>query len=123
MAVHLGERFKHANVQAEITKLVRANPKQVVHVPEALHYVIGDHIGPESRAALKVSFAGYRLERARADRYSGCPSGHLFRQSLRLFTSNHDTKTTRSSCNMACEYWNSIQSMLPSSLFRKWCKL
>lgn len=55
MAVHMGERFKHAPVQTEITKLVRSEPKRVIHVAEALHFLLGDRIEPASRSALKVS--------------------------------------------------------------------
>ena len=57
MAVHMGERFKLQNVQNEISRLVRSNPKAVVDVPEALHFLLGDRLDATSRSLLKVSCA------------------------------------------------------------------
>jgi len=54
MAVHMGERFKYGPVQAEITRLVKADPKAVLDVPEALHYLLGERVDASSKAALKV---------------------------------------------------------------------
>lgn len=55
MAVHMGERFKNAGVQAELTRLVRNDPKAVIGVPEALHFLLGEKLEAASRPALKVS--------------------------------------------------------------------
>jgi phosphatidylinositol 4-kinase len=55
MTVHMGERFKYPAVQTEITRLVRANPKAVIGVPEALHFLLGDKLETASRRALQVS--------------------------------------------------------------------
>ena len=61
VAVHMGERFKHAAVQTELSRLVRLEPQKVLHVPEAVKYLIGDHIDPSARAALKVCLAAREL--------------------------------------------------------------
>jgi phosphatidylinositol 4-kinase len=57
MAVHMGERFKYPAVQNELTRLVRSDPKVVIGVSEALHYLLGDKFDPASRRALQVSTA------------------------------------------------------------------
>jgi phosphatidylinositol 4-kinase len=51
----MAERFKYPSVQAEITRLVRGEPKAVIGVPEALHFLLGDKLEAASRPALKVS--------------------------------------------------------------------
>jgi len=53
VAVHMGERFKLPHVQAEITKLVRGDPRMVVDVPEALHFLLGDRLDASSKGLLK----------------------------------------------------------------------
>ncbi|RXK35906.1 phosphatidylinositol 4-kinase [Tremella mesenterica] len=53
MAVHMGERFKHLTVQNELVRLVRSNPKSVMNVPEALHYLLGDRLDSGVQAALQ----------------------------------------------------------------------
>nr|XP_018260847.1 phosphatidylinositol 4-kinase [Kwoniella dejecticola CBS 10117]OBR83005.1 phosphatidylinositol 4-kinase [Kwoniella dejecticola CBS 10117] len=53
MAVHMGERFKNAPVQAEISRLVKSDPKSVIQVAEALHFLLGDKLENNARAALK----------------------------------------------------------------------
>ena len=55
MAVHMGERFKQPAVQNEISRLVRANPKAVVDVPEALHYLLGGQLTQGNMPSLRVS--------------------------------------------------------------------
>ena len=54
MAVHMGERFKHGPIQIELTRLVRTDPKAVLGVPEAVHFLLGDKLDNGSRAALRV---------------------------------------------------------------------
>ncbi|KAK6909388.1 hypothetical protein I203_103405 [Kwoniella mangroviensis CBS 8507] len=53
MAIHMGERFKNAPVQAEISRLVKSDPKSVIDVPEALHFLLGDRLENNAKAALK----------------------------------------------------------------------
>ncbi len=53
----MGERFKYLNVQTEISRLVRADPKAVIDVAEALHFLLGDRLEPGARKALRVSVA------------------------------------------------------------------
>jgi phosphatidylinositol 4-kinase len=55
MAVHMAERFKQLPVQTELSRLVRADPKAVIDVAEALHFLLGDRLDTESRSLLKVS--------------------------------------------------------------------
>lgn len=75
MAIHMGERFKYTVVQAEITRLVRADPKAVIGVPEALHFLLGDRLENASRRALQVY-----LSLSQPLISSGCPSGQLCRR-------------------------------------------
>jgi phosphatidylinositol 4-kinase len=53
VAVHMGERFKNANLSAEIGRLVRASPKSVLDVPEALCFFLGDKFDPSISPVLK----------------------------------------------------------------------
>ncbi|OWZ76646.1 phosphatidylinositol 4-kinase [Cryptococcus neoformans Bt85] len=53
MAVQMGERFKIAPLQAEITHLVKSDPKAVQDVAEALHFLLGDKLEQDAKAALK----------------------------------------------------------------------
>ncbi|WRT70200.1 uncharacterized protein IL334_007194 [Kwoniella shivajii] len=53
MAVHMGERFKNPPVQSEISRLVKSDPKRVIDVPEALHFLLGDRLENNARPALK----------------------------------------------------------------------
>ncbi|KAK4686496.1 phosphatidylinositol 4-kinase A, partial [Tremellales sp. Uapishka_1] len=53
MTVHMGERFQHLSVQLEITRLVQIEPKAVVDVPEALHFLLGDKLEAASRKGLQ----------------------------------------------------------------------
>ncbi|WVQ84613.1 hypothetical protein IAT38_006768 [Cryptococcus sp. DSM 104549] len=53
MAVHMGERFKNAPVQAEISRLVKSDPKAVIDVAEALHFLLGDKLEQNAKQALK----------------------------------------------------------------------
>lgn len=78
MAIHMGERFKHDPVQREITRLVRIEPKRVVDVPEALHYLLGERLEQASKPALKVSRFPPLTARIDVDpvasNLGGCPS-------------------------------------------------
>ena len=53
MAVHMGERFKYPPVQTALTALVREHPKQVIAVPEALRYLLGEKLEQNAKAALQ----------------------------------------------------------------------
>ncbi|KAG8934422.1 phosphatidylinositol-4- kinase [Tulasnella sp. 417] len=46
IAVHMSERFKAPAVSLEINRLVRANPSEVCHVPEALRFFLGERLSP-----------------------------------------------------------------------------
>ncbi|KZT60454.1 hypothetical protein CALCODRAFT_119134 [Calocera cornea HHB12733] len=53
IAVHMGERFKSPSVHSEIGRLVRAQPKEAVDIPEALPFLLGDQLQTGNRASLK----------------------------------------------------------------------
>jgi phosphatidylinositol 4-kinase len=53
MAVHMAERFKIAQVQTEVSRLVRGDPRAVIHVAEALHFLLGDRLEPGTRRGLQ----------------------------------------------------------------------
>lgn len=59
-AVHMGERFKIPQVQAELARLIRSHPRAVIDVPEALHFLLGTQLESPAVPALKVSL-GVRL--------------------------------------------------------------
>ncbi|KAG6828586.1 hypothetical protein H0H92_007376 [Tricholoma furcatifolium] len=42
IAVNLVERFKHTIVRSEVTKMIRASPLDVIDIPEALPFFVGD---------------------------------------------------------------------------------
>ncbi|KAG8904073.1 phosphatidylinositol-4- kinase [Tulasnella sp. 403] len=46
VAIHLAERFKAPAVSLEISRLVRQNPQDVCHVPEAIRFFLGDRLSP-----------------------------------------------------------------------------
>lgn len=81
MAVHMGERFKHIPVQAEITRLIRKDPKEVIEVAEALHFLLGDKLEAASKPALRVRplrFTAF-VDDTLMSNVSGSPSGPLLR--------------------------------------------
>jgi phosphatidylinositol 4-kinase len=51
----MGERFKIPQVQAELARLIKSHPRAVIDVPEALHYLLGEHLETSAIPALKVS--------------------------------------------------------------------
>jgi phosphatidylinositol 4-kinase A len=55
IAVALAERFHPATVQNEVTRLVRANTREVMDVPEALRFLVGERLDHRMRRDLKVS--------------------------------------------------------------------
>ncbi|KAJ8463246.1 hypothetical protein ONZ51_g10373 [Trametes cubensis] len=44
IAVYFAERFNYPAVQAEVGRLVRANTPDVLNVPEALHFLVGEKL-------------------------------------------------------------------------------
>lgn len=54
IAVNMAERFHAAAVQNEVTRLVRSNTRDVLDVPEALRFLIGDKFDPRIRRDIKV---------------------------------------------------------------------
>ncbi|KAI0362486.1 atypical/PIKK/PI4K protein kinase [Trametes cingulata] len=44
IAVYFAERFNYPAVQAEVGRLVRSNTADVLDVPEALHFLVGDRL-------------------------------------------------------------------------------
>lgn len=52
VAIHMAERFKPA--QPHVLRLIRANPQEVLHVPEALQFLLGSRLDPVVRKSLKV---------------------------------------------------------------------
>jgi phosphatidylinositol 4-kinase len=53
MTIHMGERFKYPSVQSEISRLVRTDPKAVIDVPEALHFLLGDRLDAGAKKGLQ----------------------------------------------------------------------
>ncbi|KAI0046132.1 atypical/PIKK/PI4K protein kinase [Auriscalpium vulgare] len=56
IAVHFTERFKHPIVASEVGRSVRSNPKDVLHVPEALRFLLGSKLDLHVRRDLKYLF-------------------------------------------------------------------
>lgn len=52
VAVQMAERFKPA--QGEVTRLIKAHPERVLHVPEALQYLLGNRLDHNVRKSLKI---------------------------------------------------------------------
>ncbi|GLB34718.1 putative PI3 PI4-kinase family protein [Lyophyllum shimeji] len=53
IVVHLPERFKSPLVRNEVLKMVRSSPLEVLDVPEALLYFVGERLDPNIRRDLK----------------------------------------------------------------------
>lgn len=56
IAVFLVERFHVPAVRDQVAKLVRAKPTDVLDVPQALPFLVGDRIEARVQRDLKVSF-------------------------------------------------------------------
>ena len=54
IAIYLPERFKSPVVRNEVSKLVRSSTLEVLDVPEALPYLLGDKLDPRVRRDFKV---------------------------------------------------------------------
>lgn len=107
MAVQMGERFKISSLQAEISHLVKSDPKAVQDVAEALHFLLGDKLEQDAKAALKASNITKSGKPANSLR-SGCLYGQLYRQSQPSYISNPAMVTIPLFYNTRCEYWSSI---------------
>lgn len=55
IVVHLAERFKNPSVRHEVGKTVRFNASDVLDVPEALSFLLGDRLDSAISRNLKVS--------------------------------------------------------------------
>ncbi|KAK7034075.1 Phosphatidylinositol 4-kinase stt4 [Paramarasmius palmivorus] len=54
IAIHLAERFKVPIIRNEVTKLVRSSAVDVLDVPEALAFLLGDQLDPSVHRDLKL---------------------------------------------------------------------
>jgi phosphatidylinositol 4-kinase A len=57
IAVHMSERFNAGTLQTEVTRLVRSNTRDVLDVPEALRFLIGENLDTNIKRDLKVDIA------------------------------------------------------------------
>ena len=55
IAVFLTERFKQPVIRYEVGKFVRSNIVDVLDVPEALSFLLGDRLDPNVRRDMKVA--------------------------------------------------------------------
>lgn len=55
IAIFLTERFKQPIIRYEVGKFVRSNTVDVLDVPEALSFLLGDRLDPNVRRDLKVA--------------------------------------------------------------------
>ncbi|OCH92135.1 atypical/PIKK/PI4K protein kinase [Obba rivulosa] len=53
IAVFLTERFHNATIQAEVGRLIRSSPRDIMHIPEALRFLIGEKLDGAVRRDLK----------------------------------------------------------------------
>ncbi|ETW86100.1 hypothetical protein HETIRDRAFT_60199 [Heterobasidion irregulare TC 32-1] len=53
IAVHFVERFKQPAVMNEVNRSVRSNPRNVLHVPEAVRYLLGERVDSGLRRDLR----------------------------------------------------------------------
>ncbi|CAA7271519.1 unnamed protein product [Cyclocybe aegerita] len=53
VAVYLTERFKNPHIRYEVGKLVRSNTTDVLDIPDALSFLLGDRLDPRVRRDLK----------------------------------------------------------------------
>ena len=59
IAVHFVERFKQPAVMNEVNRSVRSNPRDVLHVPEAVRYLLGERVDSSVRRDLRVCSTEY----------------------------------------------------------------
>jgi phosphatidylinositol 4-kinase A len=52
--VNFVERFKHPIVGREVISLVRSRPREVLHIPEAVEFLVGDKF--DGRRDIRVSY-------------------------------------------------------------------
>lgn len=103
VAVHMAERFKANAVQREVTRLVKANAKEAMDIPEALKFLLEGNISG-IKPQLKVSLLSYCFVMISNTICSTFCCGRPFLR-LRLSpTSNLVTITTPAFCSMLTEY-------------------
>lgn len=91
IAVFMPERFKSPVVRNEVSKLVRSSTLDVLDIPEALPFLLGDRVDPNVRRDLKVWQQNLQYPQLNLFfHYSIFFSGHLLHLSLLTHSSNHD---------------------------------
>lgn len=55
VAIHMTERFNNPFVVNEVSRLVRSLTRDVLHIPEALRFLVGEKFNPFLQRDLKVS--------------------------------------------------------------------
>lgn len=103
IAVFLTERFKLPLLRNEVGRLVRSSPKDVLAIPEAVHFFLGDRFDPYVRRDLKVfpSFAHpcWRLQKISVSPFMGASAPdychYFFRTAVQQSTSDTPICTPR----------------------------
>ena len=54
IVVYLPERFHNPALASEVTRLIRSSTRDVLDIPEALHYLIGERLDAGVQRDLKV---------------------------------------------------------------------
>jgi phosphatidylinositol 4-kinase len=60
--VNFAERFKHPVIGREVSALVRSRPREVLHIPEAVEFLVGDKF--DGRRDIRVSYLAQKFESA-----------------------------------------------------------
>jgi phosphatidylinositol 4-kinase len=102
VAVHMAERFKANVVQQEVTRLVKANAKEAMDIPEALKFLLEGKISG-IKAQLKVFLIFRRFPMISNAISSTFCYGRPFRQLMRSPTSDLTTKMIQLFCSMLTE--------------------
>lgn len=58
IVVHMPERFHNMTVSNEVMRLIRSNTREVLDIPEALYFLVGDKLDVGIQRDLKVRFSG-----------------------------------------------------------------
>ena len=110
IVIHLPERFKLPLVRNEVSRLVRSSPKDVLHVCEAVHFLLGESFDPIVRRDHKVDGQENRFSCSYSDIItvsssvaSGAPHhrDHLLRTTIQQSTTHSPicaSRIRRTSC-------------------------